>query len=147
MKFQFNHLKLRKQPFFAKNLIEKCQISKSREAPRPSKPHPSDVHVDSSIISRSSPVHLILALFCLCYAFSTIAHFATISPRKLTDLTFGIFTDKRRKAPIFAALTQICNSRSIYHMLPTAQLLHSTSAMLLALDELKRSDINQELRQ
>ena len=39
MKFHFSHSKLRKQPFFAKNVIGKCQIFKSREGPRsPSAP-------------------------------------------------------------------------------------------------------------
>jgi len=32
--FHFSHPKLRKQPFFAKNLIGKCQISESREERR-----------------------------------------------------------------------------------------------------------------
>jgi len=34
VKFRFSHSKLRKQHLFAKNLIGKCQISKSREEPR-----------------------------------------------------------------------------------------------------------------
>jgi len=44
VKLHFSLLKLRKQPFYAKNVIGKCQISKSRVA----KPPPSDAHAPSS---------------------------------------------------------------------------------------------------
>jgi len=40
VKFNFTHSKLRKQPFFVKHLIGKCQISKSRGA-RPPCPIPT----------------------------------------------------------------------------------------------------------
>ena len=41
VKFHFNHSKLSKRPFVAKNVMVKCQIPKSREAPWP---RPSDTH-------------------------------------------------------------------------------------------------------
>jgi len=46
-KFRFNHLKLRKQPIFAKSLLGKCQISKFGAIPLPL----SDAHAfDSSFL-------------------------------------------------------------------------------------------------
>ena len=51
----FSLSKLRKWPFFAKNLTEKCQISKSREGPRPLLSHPFRRPCSHSINQRVLP--------------------------------------------------------------------------------------------
>jgi len=53
MKFHFSLSKLRKQPFFAENVIRKCQISKSRGQDLPCPP-PSDAHTRKHTLCKIS---------------------------------------------------------------------------------------------